>query len=125
MLRGALVGIIALVALATATIICLIAAAFALFAALTPALGPAGAAAIVAVASLLFVMLAVILTLVATRPKQSDPDDGLIERLFDIARERPLIAVGAAIAAGVLAIRNPALIATIVAVFMEGRKSKD
>ena len=73
----------------------------------------------------LFVMLAVIIALVATRPKKPEPDEGLIERIFTIARERPIMAVGAAIAAGILAIRNPGLIATIAAAFLDGKTSKD
>jgi hypothetical protein len=51
-------------------------------------------------------------------------DFGLVERLFEMARERPLLSVGAAIAAGIIAIRNPALVATIAAAFIERPKHK-
>ena len=35
-----------------------------------------------------------------------------------------MLAVGAAVAAGILAIRNPALVATVVAAFMDRPKDK-
>jgi hypothetical protein len=48
----------------------------------------------------------------------------IIGKIFEMAREKPLWAAGAAVAAGLLAIRNPALVATIVAAFMDKPGSK-
>ena len=48
----------------------------------------------------------------------------IIGKVFEMAREKPLWAAGAAVAAGLLAFRNPALVATIVAAFMDKPGSK-
>ena len=56
--------------------------------------------------------------------RREEEDHGLIERLLGIAREKPLLAVGAAIAAGILAVRNPALVATILTAFVQQPKDK-
>jgi hypothetical protein len=39
-----------------------------------------------------------------------------------MAKDRPLLSLGAALAAGLIAVRNPALVATIVAAFMDRPK---
>jgi uncharacterized membrane protein len=125
MLNKALAGLIGLVALSTGVAIAIIALAFALYFALEPPLGRAGAAAIVALAFI--VVLLLIAILIAMRGKarrREDEDHGLIEKLLGIARERPLLAVGAAIAAGVLAVRNPAVIAAVLAAFVQRPKGK-
>lgn len=38
----------------------------------------------------------------------------LLERAMDTARERPVVAAAGALAAGLLALRNPALVATVI-----------
>ena len=128
MLQKTLTAIVGLVALATATVVAILAVAFALFAVLTPLITAAGAAAIVA--GVFAVVVAVVALVVAggSRDRRYDEnhggaaDFGLVERLLEMARERPLLSVGAAIAAGVIAIRNPALVATIAAAFIERPK---
>ncbi len=126
MLNKALAGIIALVALSTGVAIAVVALAAALYLALEPPLGAAGAAAIVAVTFIIVILL--VCLIVASRGhhrRREEEDHSLIERLLGIAREKPLLAVGAAIAAGILAIRNPALIATVLAVFMQKPDRRD
>jgi len=119
MLKKSLAALIAIVALSTGVVIAVTALAIALFAALAPALGTAGAAAIVAVAFIIVILLGFILAGMRPKAQPRDDDAGLIARLLEIAREKPLLAVGAAVAAGILAIRNPALVATIVAAFVD------
>ena len=130
MLQKTLTAIVGLVALATATVVAILAVAFALFAVLTPLVTTAGAAAIVAGVFALIVAIVALVVAGGSRHQGYDEDHGgsadfgLVERLFEMARERPLLSVGAAIAAGVIAIRNPALVATIAAAFIERPKHK-
>ncbi len=124
MLTKALAVIIAIVALATGTAVAVTALAFALYAALAPGLGEAGAAAMVAVVLIVVILLIAVLAALAGKPRRRKDDDGLIERIMEIARDKPMLAVGAAVAAGILAIRNPALVATVVAAFMDRPKDK-
>ena len=59
-----------------------------------------------------------------THHHEQHADFDIIGKVFEMAREKPLWAAGAAVAAGLLAIRNPALVATIVAAFMDRPGSK-
>lgn len=132
MLQKTLAAVTGLVALVTATVVAIIAAAFALYAVLVPVVGQAGAAALVA--GLFALIVAVVALFVANggghkggRADDRHHDHGdfsFVAGLLDMAKEKPLLSVGAAIAAGVIAIRNPALVATIVAAFL-GPKQRD
>ena len=129
MLQKTLTAIVGLVALVTATVVAIVAVAFALFAVLVPVVTPAGAAAVVA--GVFALAVAAVALVVASGSNGHDKDHhggsadfGLVERLFDMARQRPLLSVGAAIAAGIIAIRNPALVATIAAAFIDRPKPK-
>ena len=133
MIGKALAGITALIALGAAATVAVVAAAFALYWVLVPSLTQAGAAAIVAGVFALIVAFGV---LVAASKSGShshhdshaghggDADFDLVGKIFEIAREKPLWAAGAAVAAGLLAFRNPALVATIVAAFMDRPKPR-
>lgn len=112
----------ALAAMAAAAAVCVVAAAFALYALLRDYIGPAGAAAVVAVvAAILTAILAVVLLRRADpRPLRRD-EQNLTTRLFDLARERPLIAAGAAVAAGLIALRNPSILGAAISAAMGGR----
>jgi hypothetical protein len=124
-LRKALSLIVAISAMATAAAVCVIAAAFALYALLRDQLTPAGAAAVVA---LLAAALAAIIALAALLKARGRPptreEDGLVGRLIELARERPIIAAGAAAAAGLVILRNPALLTTAITAAMAGRASR-
>ena len=104
------------------------AAAFALFAALVPQVGPAWAAAIVAASAALLVLIAGLIVRARAvgrmHRRQAEPDASLIQKLVELARAHPVIATGVALGAGVYALRNPKLVAAVVAAFMEGRNSK-
>ena len=130
MIGRALAGVIALATLCAAVTVAVIAASLALFWALVPSLGEAGSAAIVA--GLFALVVAVVLVIVVSntgkhhhQPHQEQHADfDIVGKVFEMAREKPLWAAGAAVAAGLLAIRNPALVATIVAAFMDKPGSK-
>ena len=116
-LRGALKAAAAIAAVSTAVGASVVAAAFALYALLEPSLGAPGAAALVA---LVLALIAIVVALLATRGggrgRRAEPsaDVGLGERLMDLARAKPLLSTGAAVAAGLIALRNPALVSLIM-----------
>lgn len=98
-------------------------AAYALFVFLQDHIGAAGAAALV---SALFLGFSALVALLATQKPQASappaaggetgfpPFDlaglGLAEKIGDLVQERPLVAAGAAVAIGLVAVRNPELV---------------
>jgi uncharacterized membrane protein len=114
----------AIAAVAAAVAVCVVAASFAIYALAREYIGPAGGAAMVAA---VFALVAVIAAWLAARkvtPKTkpgAPPDDtGLVGRLIDMAKERPLIALGATAAAVTVLIRNPAVITAVISAFVAG-----
>jgi hypothetical protein len=125
-------AVTAAVALATATMLCVVAAACALFWVLEPLVGGAGAAALLAGVLALIVAIAVLIAVSRTghhpqhQQAHSGPTDfAFVDRIIEMAKDRPILSAGAALAAGLIAIRNPALVATIVAAFMDRPKPRD
>jgi hypothetical protein len=127
LIRRLLLIVVAVAALAAAAAACVVASAFALYAVVRDALGPAGGAAVVAgVAALIVVAGALIAVLRMRRPAGLRRDDhGLIARMMDFARDKPLIAAGAAIAVGVIAFRNPKVLAAVISAFVAGKSAKN
>jgi uncharacterized membrane protein HdeD (DUF308 family) len=119
-LERTFLAIVAASAVAAATATAVVAAAFALFLALQDPLGAAGAAAVVAAVALIIVGLAC--AIVAWRAKayreQHPPEPSLVEKVADLVREKPLVSAGAALAAGLMALKNPQLAATVAAAFL-------
>ena len=122
-------GVAALAARAAAAAIIVFAAAFALYALLRDILTPAGAAGAVCLAA---AILAGIVCLVAAsmargpklkpgrvrgEPYRAPPS--MIERVVNVAKERPFVAAGAAVAAGLLAIANPAIVTAVMRAFFD------
>ena len=104
--------------------VCVVALAFALYALVKPALGQAGAAAVVAgAAAVLIGLVGLFLALAARGPKRKpvEPKNPM-DRIIQLLRERPVSAVAAAVAAGLLAVRNPDYLGAAVRAFFEGRK---
>ena len=121
-------AVAAAAAIAAAAAVSVASAAFALFAAMTPLVGAAWAAAIVAA---VFAVIVLIAGLIARsragghdRRHEAAPDASLVQKVVEMARDHPLLATGVALGAGVYALRNPKLVAAVVAAFMEGRNSK-
>ena len=122
----------AFAAVAAAAAVVVVAASFAVYALAKPYLGEAGAAAVVAG---VFALIAVIVAWLATRkvvPKAKRggklDDATLTDRLIDMAKERPIVALGAAAAAAaaasVVLIRNPAVITAVISAFVAGKATK-
>jgi uncharacterized membrane protein len=123
-MRKVLLGVVAVAAIVAVVAVAVAAAAFAGYAALVPVLGPAGAAAVVAVVAALLVGLAVLIAGargVSGRRSSPHSEGALADRLFQIARERPVLAAGAALAAGLVALKNPKLAAGLASAFMAGK----
>jgi len=114
-------------AVVAATAASVVALAFALYALLEGPFGPAGAAASVAVVFALLIALAGLVA--ANRARHGgqhhdhDHDSGMVEKLIEIAKQKPLVATAAAVAAGVLALRNPALVGVILTAFMNSKNT--
>lgn len=112
-----------------AAVVSVFAAAFALYALLQASLTSAGAAAVVAA---VFGLIAVLAGFLATRKSegrrqdqadrgQIDPAAGLLDLALGMARQKPVLTAGAAIAAGLIALRNPQLVGVVVRAFMDGK----
>jgi len=112
-------------AFAASAAVCVVALAFALYALVQPYVGRAGAAAIVAGSAALIVVLAALFVSAAARPKASrlaaGASTGAVERAFAFVRQKPVIAIAASIAAGILAVRNPRYLGSVIRAFVEGR----
>jgi len=121
----------AFAAVAAAAVVVVVAASFAVFAAAKPYVGEAWAAAVVAG---VFALFAVIIAWVATRkvaPKTKPgkaADASVVDRMIDLAKERPLVALGAGAAATAAAVtvllRNPAVITAVISAFLAGNATK-
>jgi hypothetical protein len=118
----------AIAAVAAAAGVVVVAASYAVYAVARLWLIPAGAAAVVAG---LFALLAVIVAWIIARPvtpppRQAAPAEeaGMVDRLIGLARERPIIALGAAAAAAVVLLRNPAILTAVMTAVMAGNAAK-
>ncbi|HUZ11238.1 MAG TPA: hypothetical protein VMU93_00105 [Caulobacteraceae bacterium] len=124
-LRRLLFVLGAISALAVSAGVCVVAAAFALFAVLSPEVGTAGAAALVCLAGALLIGV-IGLALMglgrgrARRRKGAEPQR-LVERAVEFLREQPVLAIAGALAAGLLAVRNPKYLGAAIRAFVEGR----
>ncbi|MES2034299.1 MAG: hypothetical protein V4466_09005 [Pseudomonadota bacterium] len=127
MIERTLMALAAAAAIAAAAAVGVFSAFFALYALIEPQLGSPWAAAIVAVTAAAVVGLA---GLVAARKAEGDrhahglssssaPEAGLVDTVMQIIRERPLLSAGAAVAAGLYALRNPSLAAAVLRAFMD------
>lgn len=125
-------------AVVAAVSVAIVAAFFALFALVEPFVGKAGAGAVVAGAA---AVLAAVIAMIAARKMEGDKrrhhqnqeaqaaslgaggsHADMAHILLNVIKHRPLLSAGAAVAVGVYALRNPALISAVVRGFMDGRK---
>jgi len=127
-IRRVLRLVAAIAAIAAAVAVVVVAAALALYAVVKPYLGDVGAAGTVAG---VFALLAVILAWIASRnvaPKakarSKGDDQSVIDRVIVMAKERPMVALGAAAVAATVLIRNPAVITAVVSAFVAGNAAK-
>jgi hypothetical protein len=113
-------------AMATSAGVVVVALAFALFAAVRPLIGPAWAAAAVAgAAALMILVIGLSLASLGRPQRRSLPQgEGLVERAIELLKEKPLTAAAGAVAAGILAVRNPAYLGALARAFVEGREPR-
>ena len=99
-----------------------VALAFALYAAVKPYVGAAGGAAVVAAAAaLLIAMIGLILANAGKPPKRKPAEPQTLgERITDFIRDKPVVAIAGAIAAGIMAVRNPRYLGAVIRAFTEG-----
>lgn len=116
----------AIAALAAAAVVVIVALSFALYAAVRDVVGPAwGAAAVAGVAAVIALVLAFVLTRKARPPKPVQGDDqNLTSKLIDLARERPLVAAGAVVAAATVVIKNPRILMAVITGLFAGRAAQ-
>lgn len=125
MIEKAYLAFVGVVALATAVAAGVFAGAYALFEVLRAPLGPAGAAGVVALA--IFTLIGLSAALIAfsrRRPARQTQEQGLPAKLLQLARDRPIVAVGALIAAGVVVARNPKLMTAVLSAFVAGQSTR-
>lgn len=120
-------GAVATSALAACAAVAVVALAFAEYALLETWLTRAGAAACVAgTAALLIGIGALVVSTSGVAPKKPPPaparSDAFLERAFDFVKEKPVVAIAAALAAGFLAVRNPGYLGAAVRSFIEGEQ---
>lgn len=118
-----LMTLAAAAAIAAAAAVSVVSAAFALYAVLVPLVTPAGAAAIVAAVAALIVAIA---GMIAARKVEGHRDHQTPQQGFDmtskvveIVRDRPLMSIGIGLAAGIFALKNPSLTATLAKAFLD------
>ncbi len=124
MMERTLMALAAAAAIAAAAAVGVVSAFFALYALVEPRLGAPGAAAVVSASAAILVAVA---GFIAARKVDGDrrhaaaatPDATLVDTILSLVRERPLLASGAAVAAGIYALRNPQLIAAVLRAFMD------
>jgi uncharacterized PurR-regulated membrane protein YhhQ (DUF165 family) len=121
-IRRVLLAIVAIFALGAAIATVVVAAAFALYALLEGRLGRPGAAAVVA---LVFAVLAAIAALLAALQakarRRSASEPSLTDRLGQMARDHPVLAAVGALAAGLITLKNPQVVANIVSAVLAAR----
>lgn len=118
MIRRIVLAVAALGAVTAAAGVVVVALAFAFYTWLRQYLdAPAAAAVIAGVFAIATIVLALILVASVKRPRRRKParEQTFAERMAETLRERPLIAALGAAAAGLIAWRNPALVATLLA----------
>lgn len=121
MIRKILTWLAAAAAIAAATVVAVVAAAMALYALTVEAFGPAGAAAIVALAAAAVPGVLALFLLVKAKEKPPVEEQSLVQRLFEAAKQRPIIATGALAAASVLAVRNPRILTMVLTTLMASK----
>jgi hypothetical protein len=121
--RRILFLVAAITALAVSAGVLVVSLAYALFALVKPYVGAAGGAAVVAGATcVLIALLGLSLTFAGRPPKRiAHTPERIIDRVADFVRAKPVTAVAAAVATGLMAVRNPKYLGEAVRAFVEGR----
>jgi hypothetical protein len=125
-MRKVLLAAASIAAVAVAAGAAVVAAAMGLFALLQETLGAPAAYGVVALAATLVAGIGIILGgFKFRREKKPPPEPSLSETVARVVRERPVVAAGAAIAASLIAIKNPGVLGTLLSAFLAGRAARD
>lgn len=121
-----LMTLAAAAAIAAAAAVAVVSAAFAVYAVLVPLVTAAGAAAIVSAMAALIVAVA---GMIAARKvegrhhhnSQQAPQQGfdMTAKVVEIVRDKPLMSIGIGLAAGIFALKNPTLTASLAKAFLD------
>jgi len=122
-----LMTLAAAAAIAAAAAVGVVSAAFAVYAVLVPLVTPAGASAIVAAVAALIVAIAGLLAArkVEGHRNQHGPQGqpqanfDLTGKVIEIVKDRPLMSIGIGLAAGIFALKNPTLTASLAKAFLD------
>jgi hypothetical protein len=106
---------------AAAVVVAVVAASAALFHTLEDTLGTALAYGVVAAAAVVVAIVAVAAGGLKAPRRKPEPEPTLAETLGKIARERPILSAGAALAAGIVALKNPSIVGAVLTSFLAGR----
>ncbi len=110
----------AIAGIVTAVVLCIVALGHALFAYLTDELSLTSASAALILAFVMALLALVLGWLTFRKPfKAEEEPESMSQRVIGLAKERPILAAAAGLAAGFIFLRNPAL-ATIVAAALTG-----
>ena len=125
-LRRILVALAGITALSVSAGVIVVALAYALYALVKPEIGPAGAAAVVAAAAAFLIgLIGLALTMMARPPRRRPGQpQSVVDRITEFVRDKPVTAIAAAIAAGLLAVRNPKYLGEMMRAFVEGRETR-
>ena len=118
------------IVVAVSACVSLVAAAFGLFVLLRSLWGEAIACATVAG---VFALVALVVAFVASRPApvakrpvQTAPEPSpILASLMAIVRDKPLVSAAVAAVAGIIAVRNPQVISSLIAAFLVDTDPKD
>jgi hypothetical protein len=124
-LRRILFFLASATALAVSAGVVVVALAFALYALVKPYAGPAGASAVVAAAAAILIgLIGFVLGALATpRRRRGKLPESVIDRVVEFVRDKPVTSIAAAIAAGLMAVRNPRYLGEVIRSFVEGRQA--
>jgi hypothetical protein len=116
-----LVAAAGIAVVAAAVVVAVVASAAALFHTLQAGLGTAAAYGVVAAAAIVVAVIGVFAGKVKLHHAKPPPEPTLVESLGKIARERPILSAAGAIAAGIVALKNPSLLGAVLTSFMAGK----
>lgn len=120
-----LMAFVAIAAIATSAAVTVVAASYALFALMQPSLGNAGASAVVMAVFALIVLLGGLLAIPRRKHRvRHEGAAGVAEDLMELVRDNPMAAAGVAVAAGIMAMRNPRVITEVARAFFQSRRKK-
>ena len=122
MIRRAFLMVVAAAALAAAAAVLVVSGAYALYALARDQLhlGPAGAAAgVTLIAALALGIVGLVMALTARKPPANEND--LVGRVTALLSEHPMMGAGAALVAGLVALKNPKLATTMLSAFLASR----